>query len=268
MIEYICMAAVVFDNTIIFKHPFYPKCKATLQDISDRDYSSGSYQFDPRIECLDMDVYERVICQGDPDKTVDAVIGICTCGSDKRKSNPRLMLVELRMDYESVKNLSVTSLLGKVRHTKNLLGSGILIDNKSYFIFDKKIFNQARRWFSDKGNERGEMKNFVVYSVEDFNCNVLSYDDLPYIPINSPEQIKKDIHKHIKDKDIKALLKSLTYWLEVVKIYKYSNSFEFESLKDVFSNLLSEKNSLGLELNEDEEIDLEIVFSDFKDVFR
>ena len=93
------MAAVVFDNTIIFKHPFYPKCKATLQDISDRDYSSGSYQFDPRIECLDMDVYERVICQGNPDKTVDAVIGICTCGSDKRKSNPRLMLIELRMDY-------------------------------------------------------------------------------------------------------------------------------------------------------------------------
>ena len=262
------MAATVFDNTVILNHPFYPKCKATLQDISDRDYSSGSYQFDPRIECLDMDVYERVICQGNPDKTVDAVIGICTCGSDKRKSNPRLMLIELRMDYESVKNLSATNLLGKVRHTKNLLGSGILIDNKSYFIFDKKIFNQARRWFSDKGNERGGMKNFVVYSVEDFNCNVLSYDDLPYIPIHSPEQIRKDIHKHIKNKDIKALLKSLTYWLKVVEKYKYSNLFEFESLKSVLIGILDEVKGCGFNLSEDEEIDFEILFGDFDRVFE
>ena len=79
---------------------------------------------------------------------------------------------------------------------------------------------------------------------------------------------RKDIHKHIKNKDTKALLKFLTYWLEVVKIYKYSNSFEFESLKDVFSNLLNEIKSLGLGLNEDEEIDLEIIFDDFKNVFR
>lgn len=261
------MAATVFDNTVILNHPLYPNCSGTLLDISNRDYP-GLYKFDARIECLDLDRYERMISGKNPDKTVDAVIGICTCSSDKRITDRRLLLVELRLKYKSVNHLSPESLLGKVRHSKDLLGSEKKIDKTSLFIFNEKVSEQAKRWFSNRRNEGGELQNFRACSVEDFNRNVLSYDDLPYIPIHSPEQIRKDIHKHIKNKDIKALLKSLTYWLEVVKIYKYSNSFEFESLKDVFSNLLNEINSLGLGLNEDEEIDLEIIFDDFKNVFR
>lgn len=262
------MELTVFDNNFLQRHFLIDVCKAQLQDISERDYPSEGFSFDSRIECLDMDSYERVRSPHNIYKTVDAVIGICACSTNKRKSNPRLLLIELRMGYENVERLSVSRLLGKVAHTRDLLGSELSIERKSCFIFNRKIFNQARRWFSDRGNEVGEFKHFVVYSVDEFNSNILSYDDLPYTPINSPNLIRENIFEWIKKEDVKSLLKSLNYWLKRTQEYKYSNRAEYESMKEVLSEICNEISSITLTMTEDEEIEKDILLDDFVTTFQ
>lgn len=256
------MEATVFDNKIIQILPLYPNCLGTLQDVSNRDYS-GLYKFDDRIECLDLDRYEGMVGGGNPDKTVDAVIGICTCSSDKRMTDHRLLLIELRLKYKSTNHLSVESLLGKVRHSKDLLGSEMKIDKTSLFIFNEKVSEQAKRWFSNRRNEGGgEFRNFRACSVEDFNNNVHSYEDLPYKPKHSSESVKEDILRHMNE-NIGEMIKSLAYWLKACGGYKYSNPLEYESLKGVLGELLIQIVDSSIEMSEDEKIDFEILKEDY-----
>ena len=51
---------LVYDNEIVGKHDLYSCCKSTLNDVSQKDYPNKNY-FDSRIECLDMDYYEKYL---------------------------------------------------------------------------------------------------------------------------------------------------------------------------------------------------------------
>ena len=96
------MGEWIYNNEVVRGHSIYPVCHSTLNAVSRRDYGN-TYSFRPDIECLDMDTYEKnVLRKGQPDCTVDAVIGISTY-ENNRVSSPRLLLVELRMDYDNIK---------------------------------------------------------------------------------------------------------------------------------------------------------------------
>ena len=194
------MEAIVFDNGVIRQCSLFDSCGETLLNVSNRDYP-GRYSFDSRIECLDIDSYERNVCGQNPENTVDAVIGVCNCKNNKRKTLCRLLLLELRMDYESNRNLSVTQMTRKVAHTKELLGGDILIDANSFFIFDNAVSEQAKRWFANKRKEGGSFKNCFAWSVNDFYTNVISYDDLPYTPQYDKERIIKELSSFVDKSD-------------------------------------------------------------------
>ena len=53
------MESLVYENTVITGHAIYPVCGTTLHEVSRKDYPKDSF-FDPRIACLDMDLYEKV----------------------------------------------------------------------------------------------------------------------------------------------------------------------------------------------------------------
>ena len=253
------MDPIVFDNTVIQGHTLYHSCADILQQVCDRDYAAGKYLFDSRIECLDMDSYERDVCCGEPDKTVDAVIGISTCRNDKRKVNSRLMLIEFRMGYKSVATLSANDLLEKVQHSKDLLGQTVAIDRCCYFIFDEGIVEQAKRWLSNKANERTDVKGFVAWSVRDFKKNVLSYDELPYKTIHDLDAIRHEARTCMSNGDVTALFKLQTYWMNVAVKYKYSNIYEYESLRAIVNDVWYEFKQLRFALTEDEFLDMEIL---------
>lgn len=258
------MDPIVFDNTVVQKHTLYRSCAKSLQQICDRDYAAGKYLFDSRIECLDMDSYERAFCCGEPDKTVDAVIGISTCRNDKRKVNSRLMLIEFRMGYKSVATLSASDLVEKVQHSKDLLGQTVAIDKYCYFIFDEGICEQAKRWLSNKAIERADVKGWVAWSVRDFKSNVLSYDDLPYRPIHDLDTIRREARMCMSNGDVTALFKLQTYWMSVAAKYKYSNIYEYESLKVVLNDVWYEFKQSQFALTDDEFLDMEILQEEIK----
>lgn len=137
-----------FDNECVESHPIYEKAGALLSDVCKRDYKDNF--FDERIECLDMDTYEVMICSGQKQATMDAVIGIADY-ENNHKTNCKLLMVELRLGYKSTEGLEAASLNRKVSHTLELLNPAVcLVSDKAIFVFDDLLCQQAIHWMFSK----------------------------------------------------------------------------------------------------------------------
>lgn len=244
------MEQKVFDNTVVQKSSLYSRCAETLQGLSQRDYPN-KYEFNPNIECIDLDSYERMVNRGNLENTMDAAIGVCDCSKNKRKTFPRLLLVELRMGYRNVDNLSAKDLLNKVNHSIDLLGTEIPIDKNCIFIFDDTVYAQARRWFFSRANAKTAYKVFSAHSVTTFSSYVKSLDDIPYIPLVDTSVIKQQVSNLAHIDDLRGILEQIKYWFNEAKKYKYSNPSEFENLITVLIELWLEYGSKILESNND-----------------
>ena len=255
------MEPMIYDNHVVREHSLYARCPSTLNEISNRDYPGTDY-FNPDIIGLDMDDYERRTCHGHANNTVDAVIGICTC-QNKKKSSPRLLLVELRMGYEKANNLSKSEMERKILHTKELLSAEKTINRESVFIFDERVAAQARHWFAQRSAEGGgELRHIVVYSVKDFNRAVLSYDDMPYTPINSPEHIQKSLKELADQEQWPSFFEKVCFWFKKAEQYRYTMPFEYKSIKEAVSQVWSTFRA-NSKLKEDDELYAQIIEEDF-----
>lgn len=94
-----------------------------------------------------------------------------------KATNARLLLVELRMGYESAKRLSKEEIEGKSTHTKALLSGEKAIHRISFFVFTKKVAPLARNWFERQQRTGGEIKNCQSCAVSEFNDMVKSIAD-------------------------------------------------------------------------------------------
>ena len=109
----------IYNNSVVEKHSLYPLCNSTLNEVSNRDYPNTNY-FNPNIKCLDMDTYEKnILRKSYANHTADAVIGISTY-ENNQELNPRLLLIELRIGYESTSNLSKTEIEAYLKERFNL----------------------------------------------------------------------------------------------------------------------------------------------------
>ena len=261
------MEALIYDNGIITEHKLYPVCGKKLQDVSEKDYHGKKY-FDGRIECLDMDFYEKAVCNGDRNETVDAVIGVKKHLDKNRFSNPYLMLLELRMGYENVGNLSGTKLADKVSHTKELLGRDVDLYDMVYFIFKNNVVQRAISMFRNLKLGNKNLKNCEPISTDDFNKYIKSENDYPYVPENDVKEIRRqlDINNYLSD--INKFLDRITYWCEKARQYRYKyNINEYNSilgeLKCIWHEFRS-NNIIGL--SDDEEIVAEILEGDYPEL--
>ena len=147
----------IYNNKIVQEHSLFRFCGSTLNNVSDKDYQ-GKYKFNPDIECLDIDDYEKNVQRKQQSfHTGDAVIGISTYENNRGK-DPRLMVVELRMGYVSISNLSKKDMEAKVTYTKSLLGGEKSISRESIFIFNNGFIAQAKSWFDRNSRTGGGIK--------------------------------------------------------------------------------------------------------------
>ena len=112
---------------VIIGHSLSQKFGSSLKEISDRDYADKGY-FECDIPAIDIDSYE-VSLHGDNQRTVDAAIGIC----NERQGlpvNERLLLVELRMNYKNVDNLSISTLSEKEAHSGSSRNLGAFVKKR------------------------------------------------------------------------------------------------------------------------------------------
>lgn len=229
------MVPVVFDNKALSHHSLYGKCSDTLTAVSERDYPGRDY-FDPAIECLDMDSYETKVSHGQSGSTMDAVIGISDC-DNKRMLNSRLLLVELRLDYKSANNFSKTKLESKISHTKDLLGVEMMIDKQSVFVFSESVAPRARHWIEAYKHEGGDIKYSIVYTPADFSKTIVSFDSLPYKPINNPEQLIQHMLSLVDmSRDI-VFFQQVRHWMAEMENYRYRNAFESRNIGEILEHV-------------------------------
>ena len=259
------MEPIVYNNDFLKRHSLYRHCASTLNAVSERDYPNKNY-FDTRIECLDMDTYETKNCGGNADCTVDAVIGVSKC-NNKVVSAHRLLLVELRMDYVNAKNLSKSKLEQKVAHTKGLLSSELPIEKNCFFVFTDNVAPQARSFMTRLMQGSKQLKTFLVWSVSDFNNNVKSIDEMPYIPINPPDKICKELDGLERNKQWQQLFKQISYWMELASSLQ-KNLFEYDNIREIILGWwTSFRESNSCLEDDDDELDAQIIDEDVNKVF-
>lgn len=223
---------IVFDNAILLSHSAYSKgygCK--LNDVSIRDYKTGG--FNDKIVCIDLDSYEKIEKSGSPDKTMDAVIGISNYQNNRRVSK-RLLMVELRLDYKSSRNLSGTELRRKSSHSRELLG------------------------YKDRWNS---------LTVEEFNNYFQDAELLPYSPIYSPAQISGEIESC--GKDIERIIKISDKWLQEAR--NYAVRYNFNETESICNSAITSLESILCKYHFDDEEEqwyIEDMISDYKGVLK
>lgn len=223
------MVQIVYSEEIIKNHSLSSSYLFFLNEVAHKDYPNTVF-FSNKIKCLDLDLYEAHHNNGSPDNTMDAAIGIASC-EHGHISNHRLALVELRMGYKNIDNLSWTIMRRKVTHSRELL-DGTPLESKNYFIFTDKLAPQATNWFSRLANGGSIGKNCIAISVSEFNNLILFEENIQTSLINNPDDIKAVIQKYIDTNNWNKLIESTYYWMRKADSYKtiYYNPAEHESI--------------------------------------
>ena len=197
----------IIDNTIVEGHPIAIKgfC-STLAKLAKKDYKKD-YALHDEVFALDMDAYEISI-SNDAQKTIDAAVGIADY-NDGKESSHRLLLVELRMDYDNKDNPDPSVMLAKEVHTRDLLLDTPL-DPRCFFIFNNSCAPLVENRISRLKKEHKSYLNWQIVNPEKFN-NCFRLDKPPYSPKTNVacqmEAFKNDIQKS----DLRSALYRIEY---------------------------------------------------------
>lgn len=241
------MATQIFDNDFLHTHPFYQKVHSTLVDVSDRDYAMAP--FDKRIECLDMDDYEaHYVTNGTNDSTMDAVIAIANY-ENNRKSGSCLLMVELRLGYQSAKNITALSLNNKVKHTVTLLNPAAYpISQDAIFVFKADVCQQAKHKLAAFGHSNTSRRRWIVMSPDIFGKAYMAIEDIPYKPMydyaNVFEQFENKIKLHSWDEIVNLFDKWGSKMYSKISHISQERELLEDTLRKVWNKIVSEKDKL------------------------
>lgn len=167
---------------IVTRHPLSGQGFATtLTDISERDYPRKGYFAGTEIPAIDIDAYEASR-PGNNRRTADAAIGICD-ENGARRTRHRLLLVELRMAYDTTSNLHVGELVDKERHSRELMADGDTATDKTMcLVFRPDLEQQAISWVNRKKRTESAINDWKCFSPETL-LNYINYNtEIPYTP--------------------------------------------------------------------------------------
>lgn len=138
-----------------------------LKSLSDLAVAEGCVDTLPAytsgIVVLDSDRIERKLSTAlrrSPNKSMD----LCCVISDNTLGLSEILLVELRFNYQNMKNLKKSDLYDKVNGTAAALAPNT-IHNKYYFIFNSSLKFQAMRRFRNMVPSMPQ--NFVATDMQD-----------------------------------------------------------------------------------------------------
>lgn len=209
---------IVFDNEVLQIHPLYANYHNFLHNISLKDYPRKNY-FKIDVDAIDLDEFEAQRAIANRDMTMDAVVGIGEYANN-RVVNSRLLLLELRMDYDSTNNLKAKLLRGKINHSRMALGAAVRIDDENVFVFRVDVAEQAKKWMFSMSKEHADASKWIAMSTEDLDNLLQSQASMPYQPINNMSSIKADICRKIATQDLELVLEIIDHWNKKAENYK------------------------------------------------
>ena len=211
---------LICDNAVLQGHILYAKYHSPLHVISLKDYKHDIYfQSRPDIEGIDIDQFEIDRSIADRDMTMDAMVGVADYNNNRAVNN-RLVLLELRMDYDSTKRLRHKKLLGKINHTRAAIGAVVRVDEENVFVFRKDVAEEAKKWMFNTSLEYADAKGWVAISTEELENLLQSQANMPYQAITDMTPVDKNLSSKIIAKDFDAALEIIDYWHKQAEQFK------------------------------------------------
>lgn len=211
---------LVCDNAVLQGHSLYANYNRPLHVISLKDYPNDIYfQSRTDIEGIDIDQYEADRAIADRDMTMDAMIGVADY-SNNHPVNNRLLLLELRMDYNSTRHLRHKKLLGKIMHTRAAIGAEVMVDEENVFVFRQDIIEEAKRWMFNTSQEHSDAKGWIAVSPMELENLIQSQANMPYQAINDMASVDIELGKKIDEKNFEEVLKIIDHWHNKAEQYK------------------------------------------------
>ncbi|MCL2649444.1 MAG: hypothetical protein FWD60_00275 [Candidatus Azobacteroides sp.] len=129
-------------------------CIVRINVIVEEEGGGKCSLFKDEFEVLNLDKIENKLAQREKRnkrKTVDFIFGI-----EKAREPKNIVLTECKFNYKNVKNLDMTELDEKRKHSSSLLNYELQIFSTFYLLFQDKIYPEAyrkiRRFNTDKRN--------------------------------------------------------------------------------------------------------------------
>lgn len=254
---------LVFDNAVLRSHSFYGKYHRSLHDISLKDYPDDNY-FRTDVDGIDLDQYEMDRAIANRDMTMDAMIGVADF-CNNRAVNSRLLLVELRMDYDSTKHLRHSSLHGKIDHSRTAVGASVRVDEENLFIFRCDVAEQAKKWMFDTSKEYSEAEKWVAMSPVELDNLLQSQADMPYQPETDMSQPDADMAKKIAAKDVEGLIDFVCFWNAKAENYKLQYKLQEEAhIKTHLHDVWQQTKAKGYTLTAEQQAYVEVIGDEYK----
>lgn len=254
---------LVFDNAVLRQHPFYGAYHKSLHDISKKDYPNDSY-FRTDVDGIDLDQYEIDRAIANRDMTMDAVIGVADYANN-RIVNSRLLLVELRMDYDSTKGLRHSSLRGKITHSRAAIGTSVRVDEENVFVFRKDVAEQAKKWMFGTAKEYSEAEKWVAVSTDELDNLLQSQADMPYQPETDMSQHDIQMMQKIANKDFEGLIDFMGYWDKVAESFKLQYKLqEAAHIKKHLHDVWQQTKAKGYSLSLEQQAYLDVIEDEYK----
>lgn len=210
------MEAVKIDNSLLHSHPLWKNAPESLCKIFDRDSDGRNPFVNKHVDCIDVDKIEKDRNKGTnckQGKTVDAVIGISAIQKEHKCDNTRqLMLVELRMRYDSINQVTFSDWKKKVSHTLSLLGRDIRIRPEYFFVYTNTFYHMVLRKWRDSSKADGTIKAYIPLPISEFYDSCCLPDDWePKLLVDSLS-LEKNIETALNSGSLNSILNTLEYW--------------------------------------------------------
>lgn len=249
-------------NAVLQQHPMYADYHCSLHNISLKDYPHDRY-FRTDIDGIDLDQYEVDHAVANRDMTMDAIVGVADYANNRAASS-RLLLVELRMDYDSTKNLRHSKLLGKIKHSRATVGVTVRIDEESVFIFRQDVSEQAKKWMFNTSKEYNEAEKWIAMSPAEFNNLLQSQASMPYQPETDMTNADTEIEKLIAAKDFDKLLSLIDHWDKKAEAFKMQYKLkEEEHIKKQLHHAWQQTKTNEYELTIDQQAYVDMIEDDY-----
>ena len=212
---------------IIETFPIGKRFKSSLLSIAQKDYPGANY-FRENIAAIDLDKYEASLHKSQMDNTADAAIGICS-EREGFPSNPRLLLIELKINCKSPFSLNINDLIDKEKYSRQILKEisySTILDKAFFIIFDGKISQQCKSWLVNLNRSRRIPDEWESFSPEDFYNLTSDASNIGFSPSAFVINLIKDLDLNAKSGMLSEFEKVLNFLIDY--LYKCRNRYEIK----------------------------------------
>lgn len=259
----------VYDNSIVDNYPIQQKFKISFADAVIRD-SGSCFDLPQGVNAIDVDAYETSL-PGDNQCTIDTAIGIADY-KNNQLGNKRLLLVELRLNYQhNGENSSITEMQKKERHTRDILNQG-LVDIRCFFIFNNSVAPRKRNEINRHAHVHGFLKMWNIVSPAEFNNYFIFQQDCPYQPITDISAIKNRGKNLLSGGNVSEFLELISNTIDILGGFQIKYQIlECQELCKLLDDMCQMLDESGITLPVDDTMLYNILreeLLDFKDFVR